>query len=138
MQTARGMNTFRGSGTIVAAIVGAGCGGGETEPALASACPAPELALPDETCIRPGIPPGGCAPGFVHDGEYGCEPVLPAEPCPPGLMAVPGDAACRPVMPCGEGKWGELPVDASTVYVDGSYAGASDGSAAAPFTSIGA
>jgi len=72
----------------------------------------------------------------VHDGGFGCEPVLPAEPCPPGLMAVPGDAECRAIMPCGEGRWGDIPVDGATLYVDAAHAGSSDGSEAQPFTTI--
>ncbi len=102
-------------------------------------CPAATLGLADGSCQPAGVPPAGCAEGFVHDGEYGCEPILPAEPCPDGLMAVPGDAECRPVMACGEGQWGDIPVDATTVYVDAAYTGgSSDGSAAQPFTTIGA
>ncbi|HZO15530.1 MAG TPA: hypothetical protein VFB62_19795, partial [Polyangiaceae bacterium] len=94
--------------------------------------------MPDGSCIRPGIGPDECGAGFAHDGEYGCAPVLPAEPCAPGLMAVPGDAACRPVMPCGAGTWGDIPIDATTVYVDQSYVGAdSDGSATKPWARIG-
>jgi len=53
-------------------------------------------------------------------------------------MAVPGETACRPVMPCGSGRWGQLPVDGASVYVDGAYGGGdSDGSAAKPWTTIG-
>jgi hypothetical protein len=118
-----------------------GCGADETEPSDGGpgpSCEPLELALPDGSCIRPGIPPDGCFEGFVHDGEYGCEPILPPEPCPPGLMAVPGETECRPVMPCGEGTWGDIPTDAATQHVDGSFAGgSSDGSAAAPWTTIG-
>ncbi len=119
-----------------------GCGGDETEPPPTGeqvpTCVPPELALPDGSCIRPGIAPDDCYEGFVHDGEYGCEPILPPEPCPPGLMAVPGETECRPVMDCGEGTWGDLPTDGTTEHVDGSYAGGnSDGSAAAPWTTIG-
>lgn len=93
--------------------------------------------MPDGSCIRPGIGPDECGAGFVHDGEYGCAPILPAETCAPGLMAVPGDSVCRPVMPCGEGTWGDIPIDATTVYVDHSYAaGDSDGSATKPWSRI--
>jgi hypothetical protein len=96
------------------------------------------LMLPDGRCVRPGIPPDGCASGFAHDGEYGCNAVLPTEMCPPGLMAVPGEATCRPVMDCGAGRWGDIPVDATTEYVDAAFAGgASDGSEARPWTTIG-
>lgn len=125
---------------LFALAVVVGCQGEEDAPAPPpSSCPPPELGLPDGTCIRPGVPPGDCAPGFVHDGAYGCAPILPAEPCPPGLMAVPGETACRSVMACAPGKWGDIPVEASTVYVDASYAGgASDGNAQRPWTTIGA
>jgi len=52
-------------------------------------------------------------------------------------MAVPGDRSCRPVMPCGAGTWGDIPIDASTIHVDGSYAGGgSDGSIDKPWTTI--
>lgn len=39
--------------------------------------------------------------------------------------------------PCGEGLWGDIPIDATTEHVDGSYAGGdSDGSEAKPWTTI--
>jgi hypothetical protein len=125
---------------IAASVAVLACGSEDDEvpPEAAISCGDPlELALPDGSCMRPGIPPDGCAPGFVHDGEYGCEPVLPLAPCPPGLMAVPGDTECHAVMPCGEGRWGDIPVEPDTQYVDKSYAGMdSDGSEARPWTSI--
>jgi hypothetical protein len=103
----------------------------------APTCEEPGLTLPDGTCIRPGIAPDGCAEGFVHDDEYSCNPTLPAEPCGPGLMAVPGETACRPVMGCGSGRWGDLPIDGATVFVDGSYGGGdSDGSEQKPWPTI--
>jgi hypothetical protein len=117
----------------------AGCNTEETVPAPVEPppnCNAPEIALPDGSCFRPGVPPDGCAEGFTHDGEYGCDPILPATSCPDGLMAVPGDAECRPVMTCGTGKWGDIPVDASTQYVDASFTGTSDGSAQSPWKNI--
>jgi hypothetical protein len=119
-----------------------GCGGEETDapvptqPEPPPSCEAPAQSLPDGSCIRPGVPPDGCSEGFEHDGSYGCEPVLPAESCPAGLMAVPGDSACRPLMECAQGKWGELPVDASTEYVDAAFGGISDGSATMPWSTI--
>jgi hypothetical protein len=117
----------------------AGCKSAEESPIVAplAECAPAELALPDGSCIRPGIPPDGCGEGFVHDGEYGCEAILPAVPCPPGRMAVPGENACRPVMPCGSGAWGDLPVDTQTEHVDSRYGGMdSDGSANRPWKSI--
>jgi len=100
-----------------------------------SSCGELELALEDGSCIRPGIPSDACAPGFVHDGAYGCEPVL-APPCGPGLMAVPGEETCRPIMACGTTNWGDIPVDGNTVYVDAAFSGTENGSAAAPWTTI--
>jgi hypothetical protein len=126
--------------SLIVALVVSGCGGGATEPPTPTpspTCDELELALPDGSCFRPGVPPDGCAEGFLHDGEYGCEPILPDAACPTGLMAVPGDEVCRPVMDCGRGTWGELPVDATTQYVDGSYAGGDgDGSEAKPWTTV--
>jgi hypothetical protein len=110
------------------------------EPGVAdTGCPAGTLFDQSDGSCRPaGMLASDCAEGFVHDGDVGCEPVLPLEVCAPGLMAVPGDSVCRPVMECGSGKWGDIPVDANTQHVDGSFAGVSDGSAAAPWTSISA
>ena len=51
-------------------------------------------------------------------------------------MAVPGELACRPVAPCGEATWSEVPVDATTQHVDAEFVGLSDGSAAAPWTTV--
>lgn len=129
---------------VLLVFIGMGCGGSDGEsPAEPAAPPLPScddplaLALPDGSCIRPGVPLDGCAPGFEHDGEYGCAALLPPEACPPGLMAVPGETSCRPVMPCGQGRWGEIPVDATTEYVDAAYdGGASDGSEGQPWTTI--
>jgi hypothetical protein len=121
-------------------LVLAGCGGAETEapPPGPPSCAIPEVGLPDGSCIRPGIPPDGCLEGFVHDGEYGCAPVLPEMPCPIGTMAVPGETECRGIAACGSGKWGDIPIDGTTVYVDASYvAGDGDGSASKPFPTIG-
>jgi hypothetical protein len=96
-----------------------------------------EIALPSGDCIRPGVGVDGCAAGFEHDGMHGCTPILPPDDCPPGLMAVPGDAACRAVMECGSGKWGDIPVDATTEYVDANYGGGdSDGSEAKPWVTL--
>jgi hypothetical protein len=52
-------------------------------------------------------------------------------------MAVPGDAACRPVMDCGNGTWGSIPLDATTEYIDANYGGGdSDGSEAKPWVTL--
>jgi len=99
---------------------------------------APAEWLDDEgNCIPAGVPSDGCAEGFVHDGDRGCDPILPPAPCPAGLMAVPGEMACREVAPCAAGTWGDIPVETNTEHVDASYAGMdSDGSALKPWTSI--
>jgi hypothetical protein len=46
-----------------------------------------------------------CATGFLSDGEGGCEPILPTEPCPPGTMERIGQTECQPVgvTQCAEG-----------------------------------
>jgi nitrous oxidase accessory protein NosD len=51
-------------------------------------------------------------------------------------MAVPGETTCREVAPCGDGPWGAAPIDAATEFVDATFTGASDGTPAAPWTSI--
>jgi hypothetical protein len=140
----------------ILAVLASGCAN-ESEPALASCtppnrvandrclapgvqddgCPAGTLGLPDGSCQPAGVPPELCADGFEPDGDVGGEPVVPAEPCPPGLMAAPGESICHEVLPCGAGEWGDIPIDATTVYVDASYPGAdSDGSAANPWITI--
>jgi hypothetical protein len=116
-------------------VIGTGAGGGvPDEPP----CPAGDLERADGSCQPPGIPPGGCAEGFVEGGD-GCEPILPPGKCPAGFMAVPGDAECHEPMPCGEGTWGDIPTDPGTTeHVDPEYAGGdADGSAARPWPTIG-
>jgi hypothetical protein len=116
------------------------CGGEDVvdgEPATSPACAALEITVADGECARPGIPLDGCADGFVHDGAYGCNPTLPVETCPPGLMAVPGETVCRVVKPCGAGTWGDIPIEVDAQHVDASYVGAdSDGSSTRPWTKI--
>jgi hypothetical protein len=100
-------------------------------------CPPGERPVTEGGCQPAGVPSDGCAPGFAHDGDRGCDAILPAAPCPPGAMAVPGDTECREVAPCGAGPWGDIPVDSTTVYVDQSYTGgASDGTDVSPWTSL--
>jgi hypothetical protein len=55
-------------------------------------------------------------------------------------MAIPGDEACREVAPCPAGPYPELtPEDAASAqYVDASFTGTSDGSAAAPWSTLSA
>jgi hypothetical protein len=99
-------------------------------------CPAGTLALDDGSCQPAGIPPHLCGEGFVHDGDVGCDAVLPSEACAVGEMAVPGDTVCRPVMACGAGTWGDIPIDGQTQHVDQSFVGVSNGTIAAPWTTI--
>jgi hypothetical protein len=114
------------------------CAAEETEPPLppppSGPCAAGELEL-SSGCVPAGV--DACADGFESDGRAGCRPILPAEPCPAGQVAELGETACRPVADCGQDKWGNIPVDGITEYVDASYAGGdSDGSAAKPWTTI--
>jgi hypothetical protein len=121
---------------LLAVTLLVGCGGTETEHGND---PPPEtcvgIALGD-ACVSAGVPVDGCGVGFEHDGAFGCRPILPAERCPPGLMAVVGETTCREVMACGSGTWGDLPIDGSTQHVDASFTGASDGSALQPWATI--
>jgi len=100
-------------------------------------CAPGELALEAGGCRGAGIPEDACADGFVPDGNAGCNAVMPADPCGVGQHAIPGESACHDVAPCADGRWGDIPVDATTQYVDGAYAGGgSDGSAQKPWSDI--
>ena len=119
-------------------LLAAACGGvdEETEPSVPKP---PEGCAPGEAPLDGGCRPAGvltCAEGFVLE-DAGCHANLPADPCPRGTMAVPGQTSCAPVAPCPSGRWGDIPVDATTQYVDGAYTGgANDGSATNPWTSV--
>ena len=52
-------------------------------------------SLKSGACQPAGIPPQACGEGFVPTDGQGCEPILPAAPCAPGLMAVPGGRYSR-------------------------------------------
>jgi hypothetical protein len=134
-------------------------GSASTQPQV---CAIEDVVAGDGSCIVPGVPPDGCANGFTYDDNGGCTPILPSADCgegemavpgdtechavgapgdppacPSGRMAIPGETSCRPVADCGSGKWGSIPVDGTTQYVDGSYTGgSSDGSASKPWTNI--
>jgi hypothetical protein len=129
----------RALAAVLVAMAGA-CGGDDTEapppgPPGPGGCVPGELNV-DGACVAPGIDPDDCAEGFEPDGAGGCAAVLPAS-CPPGQMAVPGDAACHEVAACGAAPWGDVPVDGATVYVDAMYPGAdSDGTAQKPWVRI--
>lgn len=102
-------------------------------PEETSPCAPGDLVV-DGGCLAPGV--DACAEGFTFQNG-GCLPVLPEQACPPGMMAVPGDTACRAVSDCGEGTWGAIVTDASTQHVDLAYLGDdSDGSAARPWSTI--
>ncbi len=110
---------------------------GTCKPILPAAeCPAGTMPMIGQTECQP-VGVQACGAGFVKDGTGGCKAILPAAPCPAGQIAVPGDSACTEVAACGAAPWGDIPVDAATLYVDASYAGAgADGSMAKPFPTI--
>ncbi len=151
---------------VAASFVALGChsGGASSPPPSAgsSACAESEVTQADGTCQPAGVPAAACTDGFTPDGQGGCDVVMPTADCPDGTMAVPGDTACRavgvvepPTCPpgqlalpgeslchelgdCGSAPWGSAPIDATTQFVDGASTGASDGSAARPWKTIGA
>src|SRR5262245_29157074 len=98
-------------------------------------CGANEVVVAGSGCTPVGVPGRSCARGSVPDDEAGCTPVLPDDPCPNGLMALPGETACRSVAPCGTTRWGSAPFDDTTEFVDAAYAGVThDGSESSPYT----
>lgn len=100
-------------------------------------CAPGEEPLATGGCEPAGVPPDTCGTGFQPDGERGCVAVLPAAPCAEGLMAAPGESACREVSPCGAGDYGDIPTDATTQHVKAGYAGGdSDGSPDKPWPTI--
>ena len=128
-----------GAGTTGAGSGGAAPDGGDADAGVdvtVDGCAPGSTAKGHGECQSAGVPPGACAKGFKADGADGCTPILPAAACPDGSMAVPGDTACRAVMPCGAAPWGDIPVEKGTQYVDGSFAGTSDGSATAPWKKV--
>ncbi|WP_437929553.1 right-handed parallel beta-helix repeat-containing protein [Sorangium sp. So ce291] len=101
------------------------------------ACRPGELALESGECQPAGVPPEACGEGFAGDGNGGCKAILPEDECPEGQMAIPGETSCREVAPCGDGPWGDIPVDVNTQFVDQAYAGGdSDGTMTRPWTKI--
>jgi hypothetical protein len=70
-----------------------------------------------------------CGSSFVPDAE-GCSPILPKEPCADGYLAIPGRGACEAIASCATASVGDW-------YVDAAFVGVSDGSASAPFRTIG-
>ncbi len=98
---------------------------------------APGEAKVSEQCLPAGVLDDQCAKGFLADGRGGCLPVLPKEGCASGEMAIPGETTCRSVADCGDAPWGDIPIEAGTVYVDAAnLPGPGDGTAADPFTTV--
>ena len=138
------------SGTAGAAGAGGsgaqgGCGPGALEvdgtcvPAglPTGGCAPGEVSDEAHGCQPAGVPPASCGQGFEADGEDGCRPILPELPCASGTLAWPGETSCHEVAPCADGIWGDIPVEASTEHVDGSYGGAdSDGTPIRPWTTV--
>jgi hypothetical protein len=119
-----------------AAPTSSGGSGGAVPTGGMAGCEPGTLELDDGTCRSAGMTAEDCAEGFVHDQDA-CRPVLPAHRCFFGSMALLGEQECRPIAPCGSGRWGDIPTDGSTQHVDRSYQdGGSDGSAQAPWTSV--
>jgi hypothetical protein len=118
---AAGEWSVEGLGCVAAGDPGNGCAAGEVPAA--------------DGCDPAGVPPDGCGEGFVHDGDGGCDPVI-APICAAGLMANLGETTCRAVTPCGSGPWGDIAVDADTIYVDAAATGPGDGSATSPYPSV--
>lgn len=88
-------------------------------------------------CQSAGVQPESCGEGFTSDDNWGCSPILPAEACGFGQLAVPGETSCAFVAPCADGAWGDIPTDATTQFVDVRYRGSThDGSKAHPYVRI--
>jgi hypothetical protein len=107
-----------------------GAGGGPPDCGLSG-------LLIDDGCVPIGVPPDGCGEGFESDELGGCAAQIPADPCPAGTMAVPGEVSCREVAPCGDGTWGDIVTDNNTQFVDANFTGmTSDGTQLLPWVDI--
>jgi len=123
------------------ALLSGACGDeeetGRRQPPPNSPACAPPYLLPSGKCLETGVPADACAEGFEPDEQQGCVPVLPADECPPGQIAIPGDKECHELAPCPEARYGDAPVDATTEFVDAAYGGNdSDGSSDKPWKTI--
>lgn len=96
-------------------------------------CLAGQVTVADGRCFDAGV--AACGVGFVADGMGGCIADLPAM-CPPGTMAIPGEVACREVAPCGDGPWGDIPLEPDAQHVDATYRGTGSGTIDQPWTTI--
>jgi len=82
-----------------------------------------------------------CASGFEPDDGGGCEPVLPADPCPAGQLAYPGVTECQaigdgcPADPHPQTFVADFP-EAKWFVWQGYAGGDSTGSAKKPFTDV--
>ena len=129
-------------GTSSSTTGAGGAGGGGAAPFEPQTGPLEMACAPGEiddggVCRAPGVPTDGCSAGFVHDGDGGCEAVMPPNKCGAGTMALPGATACRPVAPCGSSPWADIAIEADTVFVDAAYAGGgNNGSMGAPYNTI--
>ncbi len=108
----------------------------EPPPPDPDGCAEDELSL-GGSCFRPGIAEDACAAGFEW-ADSACHAILP-DSCPPATMARIGELGCVEVgTGCGEGTWGAIVVEPTTVYADATASAAgADGSAAQPFVTIG-
>jgi hypothetical protein len=97
---------------------------------------APACVSTSEPCAGGACGPTSCADGFELAEEGGCRAILPEGACARGLIAVPGDTACRAIDSCSEGTFGDIPDDPGTLYVDGAAVAPHDGSRARPFRTI--
>ncbi|MFC1482614.1 hypothetical protein ACFL51_02290, partial [Myxococcota bacterium] len=112
-------------------------GEGGCEPILPSEpCPPGTMEMIGHTECQP-VGVIDCGDGFVSDGEGGCDAILPTEPCPYGYMEIIGYEECQPIGDCGTGTWGNIQIDATTVFVDATAdATGADGSQTTPFVTI--
>ena len=93
---------------------------------------------PDWKC-KPIGPPRKCLKGWEKVKGGWCEPTLPKTSCPGGTMEVIGNAACQPIGDCGNGSWGDIKTNSSTIYVDKNYKGANpSGTKSRPYLTIAA
>lgn len=99
-------------------------------------CDPGSLPQDDGTCLAAGIGPTLCGDYFASDGDQSCTPILPDATCSAGTMALPGEVSCREISSCGTGTFGDIVVDAGTVYVDQAAPPGGNGSAAMPFQTI--
>lgn len=100
-----------------------------------AACGASSIPTTDGACVPVGV--DACDPGFeLVDG--GCRGIGPDAPCGLGEVALPGERTCHALAACGDGTWGSIPLEPTTIFVDGSAAPDGDGTRDKPFRTLGA